>query len=190
MPRAWVLLVLLAVFTAACGGDPPEKEMQQAQAAIDAAVAAGAETYATEELAAAEAALTHAVAAVGARDYRLALNHALDSRQRAQNASKLAGEGMAAARAEANRTISRAAKGVEAMRTRLKSPDVPRLPARIVAAVRVSVADADKQVQEARTAFDRGDFKGAQAAGNAANAELSAATSNLEGAAAAAKRRK
>ena len=190
MLRAWALLVLLAVFTAACGGDPPEKEMQQAQAAIDSAVAVGAETYAAEELAAAEAALTHAVAAVGARDYRLALNHALDSRLRAQNASKLAGDGMAAARTEADRGIGLAAKGVEGMRARLKSSDVPRLPARTVSAVRVSVADADKLVQEARTAFDRGDFKGAQAAANAANAELSAATSNLEGAAAAAKRRR
>ena len=189
MPRAWVLLVLLAVFSTACGGDPPEKELQQAQAAIDSAVAAGAETYATDELAAAEAALTHAVAAVGARDYRLALNHALDSRQRAQNAARLAGDGMAAARAEADRSIARAAKGVEAMRTRLKSSDVPRLPPRTVSAVRASVADADKRVQEARTAFDRGDFKGAQAAANAANAELSAATNTLEGAAAAAKRR-
>jgi hypothetical protein len=73
------------------------------------------------------------------------------------------------------------------MRTRLKSSDVPRLPARTVSAVRLSVADADKQVQEARTAFDRGDFKAAQAAANAANAELSAATANLES---AAKRRK
>ena len=190
MPRAWVLLVVLAVFTAACGGDPPEKEMQQAQAAIDAAVAAGAETYAAEELAAAESALTHAASAVAARDYRLALNHALDSRQRAQNAAKLAADGMAAARAEADRTIARAAKGVEGMRARLKSPDVPRLPARTVSAVRVSVTDADKRVQEARTAFDRGDFKAAQAAANAANAELTAATSNLETAAAAAKRRK
>jgi hypothetical protein len=190
MPRAWVLLTVLAVFTAACGGDPPEKEMQQAQAAIDAAVAARAETYAAAELAAAEAALTQAGSAVVARDYRLALNHALDSRQRAQNAAKLAGDGMAAARAEADRTIARAANGVEAMRRRLKSPDVPRLPARTVAAVRVSVTDADQRVQKARTAFDRSDFKAAQAAADAANAELSAATRNLESAAAAAKRRK
>jgi hypothetical protein len=190
MPRAWVLPIVLAVFTAACGGDPPEKEMQQAQAAIDAAVSAGAETYAAEELAAAEAALTHAGSAVAARDYRLALNHALDSRQRAQNAARLAGDGMAAARAEADRSIARAAKGVEAMRTRLKSSDVPRLPARSVSAVRASVADADQRVQEARTAFDRADFKAAQAAANAANAELTAATNNLESAAAAAAKRR
>jgi hypothetical protein len=191
MARAWALLALLVLVTTACGGDPPDKEMQQAQGAIDAALAAGADEYAAEELNAAEAALTAAGAAVAARDYRLALNHALDSRQRARNAAKLAADGMAAARVEADRSITRAAMGVEAMRTRLKSSDVPRLPARTVAAVRASVADADQRVQEARTAVDRGDYKAAQSAAAAANAALSAATQTLEAAAgAAAKRRR
>ena len=71
----------------ACGGEPPDKEMQQAQGAIDAARAAGADQYAHEEFAAAQEALTHANEAVEQRDYRLALNHALDSRERAQNAA-------------------------------------------------------------------------------------------------------
>jgi hypothetical protein len=191
MPRAWALLALLVLFTTACGGDPPDKEMQQAQDAIDAAVSAGADEYAAVELNAAETALTAAGAAVAARDYRLALNHALDSRQRAQNAAKLAGEAMAAARVEADRSITRAAMGVEAMRTRLKSSDIPRLPARTVVAVRASVADADKRLQEARSALDRSDYKAAQSAATAANAALSAATTNLEAAAgAAAKRRR
>jgi len=190
MPRAWVLLTVFVLFTAACGGDPPDKELQQAQAAIDAAVAAGAELYAAQELAAAEAALTRAGAAVSSRDYRLALNDALDSRQRAQNAAKLAADGMAAARAEADRTITRAASGVGAMRTRLKSSEVPRLPARTVTAVRASVADADRHVQEARAAFASGDYQAAQAAAGAANTALSEATRNLETAAAAAAKRK
>jgi hypothetical protein len=187
MRRAWAFLALLVLFTTACGGDPPEREMQQAQDAIDAALAARADVYAVEELAAAEAALTQAGAAVAARDYRLALNHALDSRQRAQNAARLAADGMAAARGEADRSITLAAKGVEAMRLRLKSPDVPRLPSRTVTAVRASVADADKRVQEARAALDRGDYEAAQASAAAANTTLSAASSDLE---AAAKRRR
>jgi hypothetical protein len=188
MARAWAFLALLVLLTTACGGDPPDKEMQQAQGAIDAALAAGADEYAADELNAAETALTAAGAAVAARDYRLALNHALDSRQRAQNAAKLAADGAAAARVEADRAITRAAMGVEGMRTRLKSSDIPRLPPRTVAAVRASVADAEKWVQEARTALDRSDYTAAQAAARAANAALSAATQNLE--AAAAKRRR
>ena len=97
---------------------------------------------------------------------------------------------MAAARVEADRSITRAATGVEAMRTRLKSPDVPRLPARTVSAVRASVADADRLVQEARAALDRGDYKAAQTAAAAANATLSTATKDLEDAAAAAAKRR
>ena len=183
MRRAWAFLALLVLFTTACGGDPPEREMQQAQDAIDAALAARADVYAARDLAAAEAALTSAGAAVSARDYRLALNHALDSRQRAQIAAKLAADGMAAARAEADRDITRAAMGVEGMRTRLKQSDVPRLPSRTVAAVRASVADADKRVQEARAALDRSDYKAAQASAAAANATLTAASRDLEAAA-------
>jgi hypothetical protein len=182
MRRAWPVLALLVLLTAACG-DPPDKEMQQAQGAIDAARAAGAAVYATDELTAAQQALTRAEEAVTARDYRLALNHALDSRQRAQNAAKLAADGMAAARVEADRSITRGAMSVEAMRTRLKSSDVPRLPARTVAAVRAAVADADRKVQEARAALDKGDYRGAQTGADAANAALSMATKDLEDAA-------
>jgi len=57
--------------------------MDQAQGALDAARAAGAERYATAEYQAAATALKNAQDAVAQRDYRLALNHALDSRERA-----------------------------------------------------------------------------------------------------------
>ena len=53
MSRAVRFLRLLPVFVAfvlAAGcGDPPDKELHQAQGAIDAARAAGAEQYAVEE---------------------------------------------------------------------------------------------------------------------------------------------
>ena len=72
----------------ACG-EPPDKEMHQAQGAIDAARAAGADTYAPDEFKAAVDALARAQDAVAQRDYRLALNNALDSRERAQNAARM-----------------------------------------------------------------------------------------------------
>src|SRR3954449_13445947 len=96
------LAVLAAVAGAACG-DPPDKEMQQAQGAIDAARAAGADQYAREEFTAAQEALKHANEAVADRDYRLALNYALDSRERAQNAAAMAADGKATARVDADR---------------------------------------------------------------------------------------
>src|ERR687887_2904186 len=96
---------LAAALTAAACGDPPEKEMQQAQGAIDAARAAGADDYANEELTAAQAALKRANDAVEQHDYRLALNNALDARERAQNAAKQAADGKAVARTEAEHTL-------------------------------------------------------------------------------------
>ena len=74
--------------TGAACGDPPDKEMQQAQGAIDAARAAGADQYARDEFTAAEDALKRAHEAVDQRDYRQALNNALDARERAQTAAK------------------------------------------------------------------------------------------------------
>jgi hypothetical protein len=51
MPRLLVLLCTIAL-CAACS-EPPQKEIDRAQGAIDAARAAGAERYATAEFAAA-----------------------------------------------------------------------------------------------------------------------------------------
>ena len=92
--------ILAAVLVTACGGDPPNKEMDQAQGAIDAARAAGADRYATTEYTAANDALTRAQDAVGQRDYRQALNEALDSREHAQNAAREAADTKAQLRGE------------------------------------------------------------------------------------------
>ena len=89
--RAGLACVLAALLASACTS-PPNKEMDQAQGAIDAARAAGAERYAATELAAANTALKNANDAVQQGDYRLALNHALDSREQAQNAARVAAD--------------------------------------------------------------------------------------------------
>ena len=83
--------LLAAVLVTACG-DPPNKEMDQAQGAIDAARAAGADHYAATEYTAATDALKRSQDAVGQRDYRQALNEALDSREHAQNAAREAAD--------------------------------------------------------------------------------------------------
>ena len=84
LPAACVRAALLIT---ACG-DPPNKEMDQAQGAIDAARAAGADRYAATEYTAATDALKRSQDAVAQRDYRLALNEALNSREHAQNAAR------------------------------------------------------------------------------------------------------
>ena len=73
--------------------EPPQKEIDQAQAAVDLARTGGAEIYAAEEYTAAAAGVQKAHAAVDQRDYRQALSHAIDARQRAQSALRQASEG-------------------------------------------------------------------------------------------------
>src|SRR5207302_10523983 len=73
---AAVRRLLIAVLLLAATGcsEPPQKEIDQAQAAVDLARTAGAEIYATEEYAAAAAGLQKAHASVDQRDYRQALS--------------------------------------------------------------------------------------------------------------------
>jgi hypothetical protein len=185
-----VVIVLLAVGAVACGGDPPDKEMQQAQGAIDAARAAGAEQYAREEFMAAQDALKRANDAVEQRDYRLALNDALDSRERARNAAAMAADGKAAARVEADRAINAATADVNTLAARLKAPEAPRTPARTVSAARKTLADAERRLQEARTAFGAGDYPAARDKASSISAPVAAALKDLDAAGSAPARRR
>ena len=102
------LALITAILSASCA-EPPNKEMNQAQGAIDAARAAGADRFATIELTAAVDALKRSEEAVASGDYRQALSHALDSRERAQNAAKMAVDGRADARGQAERAVAEVA---------------------------------------------------------------------------------
>jgi hypothetical protein len=149
-----------ALLSSACG-EPPDKEMHQAQGAIDAARAAGAEEYAAEELKAAVDALRRAEAAVAERDYRLALNNALDSRERAQNAARDAADGKARARSRAEGLLAEVTAALAAATNRLKAAEAGRVPKKALAAPAETVGAAQSALQEAGTALGREDYRGA-----------------------------
>jgi chromosome segregation ATPase len=182
--------IAASLVTTACGDDPPEREIQQAQGAIDAARAAGANDYAHDEFAAAEGALKRAREAVDERDYRLALNNALDSRERAQNAAKEAADQKTTARDEAKRTLAATSAALEQTKAKLKAAETARASARTLSEARRSVADCDKALQEARTAFDQGNYRDVTNAMNGSTARLAAAARDLDAAAAQAPRRR
>ena len=110
--------VFAALVVTACG-DPPNKEMDQAQGAIDAARAAGADRYAAAEYTAATDALKRSQDAVAQRDYRQALNEALDSREHAQNAAREAADTKAQVRGEVERDMAQIAALIAQANTRL-----------------------------------------------------------------------
>jgi len=170
------LAFITAILSASCA-EPPSKEMNQAQGAIDAARAAGADKFAAAEFAAAQDALKRSEDAVAAGDYRQALSHALDSRERAQSAAKMAVEGRADARGHAERAISEVATLLSRAQAQLK--DNPRA----LKAPRATVAAAGKMLQEARTALKAEDYPGVTKALNSAAAELQAALTEIDAAA-------
>ena len=181
--------VLAAVAGAACG-DPPDKEMQQAQGAIDAARAAGADQYAREEFAAAEDALKRSYDAVAQRDYRQALNTALDARERAQAATKESVNRKAIARADATRALADADAALHDSRARLKAAETARAAARTLSAARKAIDNGESVVQKARTAFGKGDYRGAIDAAGTVPAQLGPAMKDLDGATVASGRRR
>src|SRR5687768_14899196 len=175
------LAFIILILSAGCA-EPPSKEMNQAQGAIDAARAAGADKFATAEFTAATDALKRSEDAATAGDYRLALNHAIDSRERAASAAKLAVEGRADARGAAERAIAEVATLLTRAQTQLQDPALARLNARVLRAPRATVAAAQKRVQEARTALKAEDYAGVTTAINGAAGDLQAALTEIDAA--------
>jgi hypothetical protein len=188
--RSALWFAIVATLTAIACGDPPEKEMQQAQGAIDAARAAGADEYAKEEFTAAQSALKRANDAVEQRDYRLALNNALDARERAQNAAKLAADGKAVARTEAEHTLGVTTNALNDAHVRLRAAEKNRASSRMLEKPREVVGEADTSVQKARAAFAQADYRTVIETLRDTATALRAASRDLEGAAAAAPKRR
>src|SRR5438132_303031 len=184
------VLVMAAALAATACGNPPDKEMQQAQGAIEAARAAGADQYAHQEFTAAEDALKHAREAVDQRDYRLALNHALDSRERAQSAAKEAADRKAVARGDADRALTDAVGALNEARAKLKAAETRRAPAGTLAKVRRVINNGDETVQKARAAFGRGEYLAVLDTLGGVTPRLLAASRDLDAAVAPAPRRR
>jgi hypothetical protein len=184
-----LFLVFTTLATIACG-EPPDKELQAAQAAIEAARSAGAPEYAHDEFAAAEDALKHARDAVADRDYRLALNNALDSRERAQEAAREATANKASARAEASRELTNASATLGELKAQLRSASSSHAPTHLLASAESRIAAEEPVVQEARTAIGKGDYRAAVTALKGSTARLQSIKEELEDAVAPAARRR
>lgn len=175
------LALIVTILSAGCA-EPPNKEMNQAQGAIDAARAAGAEKFAADEFTAAVDALKKSEAAVAGGDYRQALSHAIDSRDRAQSAAKMAVEGRADARGQAERSIAEVATLLAHAQAQLKTAEQARINARAFQSPRATIATADKSLQEARTALKSEDYSGVSVALKGVAARLQAALKEIDAA--------
>jgi len=160
MSLRWFLspaYLLAALLVPGCT-EPPNKEMDRAQGAIDAAQAAGADRYATTEYSAATDALENADVAVAARDYRLALRYALESREHAQNAVRDAANAKASVRVEVDRTATEITALVIQGRNRLAAAKRANVPRPLLERPATDLTAADTSLQEAGKAVAAGDY--------------------------------
>jgi hypothetical protein len=158
---AWLLATLLVV--PACA-EPPNKEINQAQGALDAARAVGADQYAADEYKAAAAALNAANDAVTQRDYRLALSNALDSRERAQNAAREAAETRARLRGEVERSMAEVAALLAQANGRVAAAAKLKVPRRALREAQQLLAGVNDDVQKAGAAMQAENYAAAQPA--------------------------
>lgn len=154
---AGISALLLCV---ACS-EPPHKEIDRAQGAIEAARAAGAEQYAEASFAAATTAMQETRDAVEQRDYRLALSRAIDANERALEAATQAADGKARARSEAEVAVARVTPFLREFDERLKGAEAARLTPKELARARKVREEAERTLQEARAAIVRGDYAAA-----------------------------
>ena len=155
--------VLLALLLFACA-EPPNKEMGQAQGAIDTARAAGADRYAPDEYKAATSALQQANDAVNQRDYRAALNHAIESREHAQSAARQAAETRTRVRGEVEGSMADVAALLAEANSRVAGAERARTPRRTVRQAQQELEAVSEDVQKAGAAMKAEDYAAAGAA--------------------------
>lgn len=183
------LLLALVVTTAACE-EPPTREMNQAQGALDAARAAGAPEYAADEFRAADSALGRSRDAVDQKDYRQALNFALEARDRAQAAARQAADEKARLRTEADRALRDAESLLDRTRGRLADAEAAGVAAPALTSARAALSAAEQALAAVRTTFDKGEYPQALAALPDPTNHLSVAGSEIDAALAARAARK
>lgn len=174
-------LLCACVLSTACA-TPPSREMDQAQGSIDAARAAGADRFATEQYDAAVKALQNAHSAVAQRDYRLALNYALDGRERAQRAAKEAATQHAVLRSAAERRLGEVTASLDQAEQQLKAAEGARVPRRSLTAARAAIADAEALLQKAGTSIQASNYSVSQEQLAESAKKLQAAMAEIESA--------
>jgi hypothetical protein len=148
----------LLLFVTGCS-EPPRKEIDQAQAAVDLARTAGAELLAAEDYAAATSGVQKARDAVEQRDYRLALSYAIDARHRAQDAVHDATEARKRAQHDIEALYSEVATRANSLQTLLRAAEAARVKPKDLRAAQATLAEARTALQEASTAITLGKFE-------------------------------
>jgi hypothetical protein len=181
--------IAATLFLIACA-EPPHKEMDQAQGALDAARAAGAERYAADAYNAATLALKNSNEAATTGDYRLALNNALESLEQALTAARVAADTKAQMRGEVERDMADIATLLSLANAGRAAATRARVTARALAEPAAAIETATAQVQKAGEAIEGDDYFAARTALDGIKASLEKAVADIDAAVVARTRRR
>jgi hypothetical protein len=159
---------------------PPNREIGDAQQALNRAKGAGAEQYASESYTAAADAYRLANEAVMAGDYRLALNRALESREHAQTATREATDAKAKARDDVLQLMADVEMLMAQANTQVEAAERARQPAGVVRDVRQALTLITADVQKASAAIENEDFLQARSTLTEVQGRIDAAMVALE----------
>jgi hypothetical protein len=160
MRRRLVYAVVCAAALVACS-EPPTEEREQALGAIAAARAAGAATYAPEEIKAAETALAGYDAAVSQGDFRAALGAAIEARESAYAAARRAADEKAAARSRAEQLLAAVESLAESGASRAGGRAGPRPNPAAATRLRATLTSATAALQKSRALIAAQEYRAA-----------------------------
>jgi hypothetical protein len=177
--RITLILTVLLLVATGCSA-PPQKEIDQAQTAVDQARTAGADKFAPEEYTAATSGLQKAHAAVDQRDYNQALSFAIDARQRAQNAIRQAAEGKKRAQRAVEAQYGEIATRANKLQALLRTAEAGRVRPKELREPRAALAEARKVLQEASAGITLGNYEDASKSLTEVRGKLDAAIHDAE----------
>ena len=174
------LVLALAMFTFLvlnCA-KAPEKELQEASAAIEAARTAEADIYEPDLFAEAQSNLTEAETLSVAKKFKEAKDLALSAKTKADSAAALASTSKEAKRAEAEALIGNAQKMLEDLNKVIKEAEKKVAKAKM-APIKTSAKAAEDLLTQAKKTHEGGDFKNAYDQAQMAMRKISDAQNEL-----------
>ncbi|MFB3895443.1 MAG: hypothetical protein ACE14V_03985 [bacterium] len=166
-----LMLVCSVVMLWSCA-QPPTQEMDAAKAAIEKAVAAGADKYAATELEAAKSVLAQAEQKINAKDYAGAKVDAQDVVAKATAAEAAVTAGKDAVKAELDAMMPGIEKDYAALQKQVKSAKGNKKAAEQLKATFDEIPALETELKDAKTAYDAGDFAGAKEKYTAAKVKI------------------
>jgi len=164
--------LLAFVFTLSSCGSPPQAELDAAQAALDSARQAGAETYAADAYNRAKNTLASANAKSEQGEYEAAKSDAVQAKDQADSARTLAESNKAKLRDEAQAIVDRVSNAIGDARAAVDSAPRGKGADGDLDQLRADLGQADAALNDARSSLSSGSFNAALEQAKSADSKL------------------